>query len=333
MQYPTEFALDLGWLKQSSRDDAFLDNATILTKDSDLAMKILGFSMDKLETQADQFKYKLDYSIQDAIYDTREEANTYTMLDAVTSASFVIYDSQTGFVRRKKNLTESIQELEAMGVSKEELIDTLVTSDTVKFKRDNELLYNSKFLGRDGSNSYRSALLKPGNESRHYSLFIRGHGDLLGIRFGQPHHYKILYNTPKADEMMQMARDYENERAVFAQEEIDLQEEMERIHAEQRYNREHTPLANQLQQLARLKIARNKLDDLKLVKEERERIFLDQMRELGEMAEGVDDYNDDVEAASMNDMLLRGFREREKRTGLGLPNYGDVLSKKYMGKY
>jgi hypothetical protein len=284
MQYPTEFALDLGWLKQSSRDDAFLDNAKILTKDSDLAMEILGFSIDKMETQADQFKYKLDYSVQEAIFDTREEANTYTMLDAVGSASFVIYDSETGFVRRKKNLTESILELEAMGVSKQELIDTLVTSDSAKFKRDNDLLYNSKFLGRDGVNSYRSAILKPGNESRHYSLFIRGHGDLLGIRFNGPDKYKILYNTPKADEMIKMAENYEDEMLAMEQERIRLQEE-------QRYIMANTSLANQIQQLARLKLARKKLDDLRRIKDERERIFLDQMREFGEMAESIDEYN------------------------------------------
>ena len=47
------------------------------------------------------------------------------------------------------------------------------------------------------------------------------------------------------------------------------------------------------------------MDDLRRLKEERESIFLDQMRELGEMAEGVDDYDEYDKLISENNEFIQ----------------------------
>jgi len=277
MNYPTETALDLGWLRSSAYEsgrynqgnamsDMFYDD---LVNIKDQAASTIGFILKQSSDVINQQNREIaefDDVLENAVKVTKEEANEYIIKDSVGSA-YVIYDGETGFIRRPHNTEEVMRDLENMGISREELIDTLVTGDKNAFLANPEKLYESNWLkrGNTGVNTFGRALSV--NQESHYHVFIRGHGEILGIRFDTPQKYKVLINTPRGEELMAMENAYKEQLRLDAIEEERLRE---LIYYEQ--NREHI----------------GDLRRLELKREQDERLFLDELRELGEMAEAVD---------------------------------------------
>jgi hypothetical protein len=301
MQFPTSTALALGWVRDSAINNTNAENYKSYSQQHEALMTRMGLIVEEQSTSIinlidevdkdfdayDEYTFNerrrhrqemeeyaanslenMGLLIDQAIDETREEANMYTFEDAIDSAAFVIYDSETGFLRRQRNFESGVQELEKLGVSQSDLINDLVTGDKNKFQKDPTQIYGRGWFKRDGgANSMQTALAMKPDRVKH--IYIRGRGDLLGMKFSNPTHYKVLCYMPLERDINTLAENYDRR--------------MEAIRVEQ--ERQRQQLEQNKASIAIQKNIRRKLAELEMTRMTEEQDYITKMRELCERAQ------------------------------------------------